>query len=56
VGPARARVTLFVCVVALALLGLHRDAASAQASQQEIARGFYVFGATGGCGCLTAKA
>src|SRR5438874_1416885 len=33
-----------------------RTAAAAQASQQEIARGRYVFGATGGCGCHTAKA
>src|SRR5206468_109941 len=31
------------------------DVALAQASQQEIARGRYVFGATGGCGCHTAK-
>ena len=29
--------------------------ASAQASPQEIARGKYVFGATGGCGCHTVK-
>jgi len=56
VGLARARVTLFVCAVVLALLGLRPDVASAQAGQQEIARGRYVFGATGGCGCHTAKA
>jgi mono/diheme cytochrome c family protein len=31
------------------------DRAWAQASAEEIARGKYVFGATGGCGCHTAK-
>src|SRR5881409_2094937 len=39
----------------VALVGLRPDVALAQASQQEIARGRYVFGATGGCGCHTAK-
>src|SRR5262249_56944465 len=40
----------------LALVGSVRpDVAVAQASAQEIARGRYVFGATGGCGCHTAK-
>jgi mono/diheme cytochrome c family protein len=31
------------------------DRVSAQASPQEIARGKYIFGATGGCGCHTVK-
>jgi len=55
VGFARARVTPFVCAVVVALVGFRPDVALAQASQQEIARGRYVFGATGGCGCHTAK-
>ena len=54
-GFARARVTPFVCAVVVALAGFRPDVALAQASQQEIARGRYVFGATGGCGCHTAK-
>ena len=54
-GFARARVTSFVCAVVVALVGFGPDIAVAQASQQEIARGRYVFGATGGCGCHTAK-
>ena len=54
-GFARARVTPFVCAVVVALVGFRPDVALAQASQQEIARGRYVFGATGGCGCHTAK-
>jgi mono/diheme cytochrome c family protein len=46
---------VFVATVVVALLGSGPDVASAQASQAEIARGKYVFGATGGCGCHTAK-
>ncbi len=53
-GCRRARVVLF-CAVVVALAGLRPDVASAQASSQELARGRYVFGATGGCGCHTAK-
>jgi mono/diheme cytochrome c family protein len=55
VAFARARVILFVCALGLGLVGARPDVAVAQASQQEIARGRYVFGATGGCGCHTAK-
>jgi mono/diheme cytochrome c family protein len=46
--------TLLLCVVVgAAAAGI--DRAWAQASAQEIARGKYVFGATGGCGCHTEK-
>ena len=45
---------LLLCAV-LGLLTLGAGHASAQASPQEIARGKYVFGATGGCGCHTVK-
>ena len=38
-----------------AILGVAVGPAWAQASPQEIARGKYVFGATGGCGCHTVK-
>jgi mono/diheme cytochrome c family protein len=55
VGLAPARVTLFAGALALVLVSLRPDVAVAQASAQEIARGRYVFGATGGCGCHTAK-
>jgi mono/diheme cytochrome c family protein len=55
VAFARARVLLFVCALGLALVGARPDVAVAQASQEAIARGRYVFGATGGCGCHTAK-
>jgi mono/diheme cytochrome c family protein len=55
VGFARAVVVLFACAIGVALVGLRPQTASAQASQQEIARGRYVFGATGGCGCHTVK-
>ena len=55
-GFARVRVTLIVCAIAgAALAGGRPQPAAAQASQQDIARGRYVFGATGGCGCHTAK-
>src|SRR5262249_33579003 len=37
------------------VVSVRPDVAVAQASAQEIARGRYVFGATGGCGCHTAK-
>ena len=46
---------VFAATVVVALLGSGPDVVSAQASQAEIARGKYVFGATGGCGCHTAK-
>lgn len=36
-----------------ATLGSHTTAAEAQGSPAEIARGRYIFGATGGCGCHT---
>ena len=49
------RVILFAGALALVLVSLRPDVAVAQASAQEIARGRYVFGATGGCGCHTAK-
>jgi mono/diheme cytochrome c family protein len=55
VGLAPARVTLFAGALALVLVSFRPDVAAAQASAQEIARGRYVFGATGGCGCHTAK-
>ena len=54
-GLAPARVTLFAGALALVLVSLRPDVAVAQASAQEIARGRYVFGATGGCGSHTAK-
>ena len=55
-GFARVRVTLIVCAIAgAALAGGRPQPVAAQASQQDIARGRYVFGATGGCGCHTAK-
>jgi len=52
---APARVTLLVCTMGVALVGLRPDVVVAQAGSAEIARGRYVFGATGGCGCHTAK-
>lgn len=54
-GVAPVRVILFAGALALVLVSLRPDVAVAQASAQEIARGRYVFGATGGCGCHTAK-
>lgn len=54
-GSARARVTLIVCALVAALADARPGPAAAQPSQQEIARGRYVFGATGGCGCHTVK-
>ena len=50
-----ARVTLFICISIVALVSAHPGVAAAQANAQEIARGRYIFGATGGCGCHTAK-
>jgi mono/diheme cytochrome c family protein len=41
--------------VLLGVLCLAAGPAAAQASQQELARGRYVFGAAGGCGCHTVK-
>jgi mono/diheme cytochrome c family protein len=55
VGLAPARVILFAGALALVLVSVRPGAAVAQSSAQEIARGRYVFGATGGCGCHTAK-
>jgi len=56
VGLAPVRVVLFAAALALVVLvNLQPDVAAAQASAEEIARGRYVFGATGGCGCHTAK-
>ena len=54
-GHAPARLCVFAGTVALVLVSIRPDVAVAQASPQEIARGRYVFGATGGCGCHTAK-
>jgi mono/diheme cytochrome c family protein len=51
----RARLALFVGALALTLVALRSGVATAQANAQDIARGRYVFGATGGCGCHTAK-
>jgi mono/diheme cytochrome c family protein len=45
---------LLVCAI-VGLPSLGPRSAEAQASAQEIARGKYVFGATGGCGCHTVK-
>jgi mono/diheme cytochrome c family protein len=45
---------LMLCAT-VGLLAASVGSASAQASAQEIARGKYVFGATGGCGCHTVK-
>jgi len=52
-GPARRSTLLLGAVVAFLSLGA--DTASAQGSAADIARGKYVFGATGGCGCHTVK-
>jgi mono/diheme cytochrome c family protein len=49
------RPALAVGLVLTAVLGVASERAWAQASPQEIARGKYVFGATGGCGCHTVK-
>jgi mono/diheme cytochrome c family protein len=49
-----AGLVLGLCAV-VGLLVTGADPAWAQASAQEIARGKYVFGATGGCGCHTVK-
>ena len=43
---------LLLAVAVLGVLGVP-DEARAQASQADLARGKYVFGATGGCGCHT---
>jgi mono/diheme cytochrome c family protein len=50
---AAGRVALALCIGASVAASVHT--AWAQASPQEIARGKYVFGATGGCGCHTVK-
>ena len=47
------RVPLLIAALAFAILGVSVGSASGQANQAEIARGKYVFGATGGCGCHT---
>ena len=54
-GLARAVVVLLACAFSAAPVGLRPQTAWAQAGQAEIARGRYVFGATGGCGCHTEK-
>jgi mono/diheme cytochrome c family protein len=46
---------LVALVLALASVAVGTGRAQAQASATEIARGKYVFGATGGCGCHTEK-
>src|SRR4051812_5381798 len=48
------RWALLLCAIA-ASTSLGVQTASAQASTAEVARGKYVFGATGGCGCHTVK-
>ena len=48
------RWALLLCAI-VASLSLGVETAGAQASSAEIARGKYVFGATGGCGCHTVK-
>jgi mono/diheme cytochrome c family protein len=50
---ARAAVALALMLCVISGIGVER--AWAQASAQEIARGKYVYGATGGCGCHTVK-
>jgi mono/diheme cytochrome c family protein len=55
VASARAVVVALLGCAAMALVGLRPEVAAAQASPAEIARGKYVFGATGGCGCHTVK-
>ena len=52
--PSVRRWTLLLCAIA-ASVSVGIEAAAAQASAAEIARGKYVFGATGGCGCHTVK-
>ena len=52
-GSARRSTLLLGAVVAFLSLGVHT--ASAQGSAADIARGKYVYGATGGCGCHTVK-
>jgi mono/diheme cytochrome c family protein len=47
-------VALMLCAIA-GVLAVRVDPARAQASAQELVRGKYVFGATGGCGCHTVK-
>ncbi|HEV8473748.1 MAG TPA: cytochrome c [Methylomirabilota bacterium] len=54
-GSTRPVVALFACAVLLGVLCLAAGPAAAQASQQELVRGRYVFGAAGGCGCHTVK-
>jgi mono/diheme cytochrome c family protein len=49
-----AGLALMLCAIA-GVLAARVEPARAQASAQELARGKYVFGATGGCGCHTVK-
>jgi mono/diheme cytochrome c family protein len=49
------RWTLLLCTVVAATAAWRVETAAAQGSAAEIARGKYVFGATGGCGCHTVK-
>lgn len=44
-----------MCALLLTGVGVAPRLATAQASQQELLRGRYIFGAAGGCGCHTAK-
>jgi mono/diheme cytochrome c family protein len=55
VGSTRPVVALFASAVLFGVLCLMAGPAAAQASQQELVRGRYVFGAAGGCGCHTVK-
>jgi hypothetical protein len=51
----RSAVATVALCAGVGLLLLSGGVAWPQASAQEIARGKYVFGATGGCGCHTVK-
>jgi mono/diheme cytochrome c family protein len=46
---------VLVCALAATLVAVGFGVAAAQPSAQDLARGRYIFGATGGCGCHTAK-
>ena len=52
--PSARRWTLLLCAV-IASVAVGAETVVAQGSAAEIARGKYVFGATGGCGCHTVK-
>ena len=52
--PSARRWTLLLCAV-IASVAMGAETVVAQGSAAEIARGKYVFGATGGCGCHTVK-